>query len=325
MALRLRGPHDSLFEASTQFCGGNLVVRKLEPGDQPGEWVPRAGWPITATFPDGDPPPRPRRRHAATPTPGRWPRGNGSTPATHRRSASARSSPPDEAVLSVSCTSESGSQWRFDDPRSPSTYPGTTRSGAASQRATLPDLMWSRRPDRGAPGGRVARDLRRGGRQPERLRHASVSPASADDQFGDLLDADNPDLGRRAVRRWPVAAAPGRRPTAGSRRWSPAGGRCRAPRRRHRHRGGGAPAGGRPGRGAHGDRRRRRGPRPGPGEPDPDAPAEPADAPPHGCAASAHGPASEDRLRRAVACGGRVSRSGAAGAGAVALRRWRAV
>lgn len=45
----------TLFQIATRFCGGNLLVRKLVPGGEPGSWVPQPGWTFATSFPDGAP------------------------------------------------------------------------------------------------------------------------------------------------------------------------------------------------------------------------------------------------------------------------------
>jgi uncharacterized repeat protein (TIGR01451 family) len=51
----MSGLDQALFEVTTRFCGGSLIVRKLVPGAQPGEWVPEPGWRFETSFPDGTP------------------------------------------------------------------------------------------------------------------------------------------------------------------------------------------------------------------------------------------------------------------------------
>ncbi len=49
------GLGDALLDVATRICGGSLVVRKLVPGTEPGTWVPRPGWDFTVDFPGGAP------------------------------------------------------------------------------------------------------------------------------------------------------------------------------------------------------------------------------------------------------------------------------
>jgi uncharacterized repeat protein (TIGR01451 family) len=51
----IEGLDQALFELTTRFCGGNLVVRKMVPGTEPGAWVPEPGWRFETTFPEGTP------------------------------------------------------------------------------------------------------------------------------------------------------------------------------------------------------------------------------------------------------------------------------
>lgn len=51
----IEGLEQTLFEISTRFCGGNLVVRKMVPGTEAGTWVPEPGWRFETTFPEGTP------------------------------------------------------------------------------------------------------------------------------------------------------------------------------------------------------------------------------------------------------------------------------
>ena len=51
----IEGLDQALFELTTRFCGGNLVVRKMVPGTEAGSWVPEPGWRFETTFPDGTP------------------------------------------------------------------------------------------------------------------------------------------------------------------------------------------------------------------------------------------------------------------------------
>jgi uncharacterized repeat protein (TIGR01451 family) len=51
----IEGLDQALFEITTRFCGGNLVVRKMVPGTEPGSWRPEPGWRVETTFPDGTP------------------------------------------------------------------------------------------------------------------------------------------------------------------------------------------------------------------------------------------------------------------------------
>lgn len=49
------GLGDALFDVASRICGSNLVLRKLVPGTEVGQWVPRAGWPFQLSFPGGTP------------------------------------------------------------------------------------------------------------------------------------------------------------------------------------------------------------------------------------------------------------------------------
>jgi uncharacterized repeat protein (TIGR01451 family) len=51
----IEGLDQTLFEITTRFCGGNLVVRKMVPGTEPGSWRPEPGWRFETTFPNGTP------------------------------------------------------------------------------------------------------------------------------------------------------------------------------------------------------------------------------------------------------------------------------
>jgi len=189
------GLADALFEASTQFCGGRIEVTKLEPGDQPGTWVPRAGWPFSIDFPDAEPPSLdpsagPQETDGAGHASWQWISGAEST-----RVRISEQLASDEAVLGVFCAAESGAHWRFSGATFTLPVPRNDPVRCLVHNVPrAPALTVVKTPGTEVlpwPGGPVTFDVAVA--NPSEFDTVRLTGLT-DDVYGDLTDADNPAL-----------------------------------------------------------------------------------------------------------------------------------